>query len=217
MKRSVSLIALMTASVAMAEETRELSAHEHGVGTLDIAVEDTTIAMRFAAPGADIVGFEYEATSQADIAAIDAALATLSDPLALFAVPAAAGCGVTDADVVLIGDDGGHDDHDDDHAKHDEHDHDEHDHDDHADHDDHDAAHAHDDHDDDHAEVQHSAFEAAYTLTCSAPEALTQIAFDYFDLFENALEVEVQVVTEKGAQAFEVDRTAPVLDLNGLL
>jgi hypothetical protein len=202
MKQALSFIALVAALPALAEETRQLGAHEHGVGTLDIAIEGRTVGMAFEAPGADIVGFEYAATSDADLATIAQALAALSAPLDLFVMPDAAGCAVVDAKAELEGEDGHdehHDDHgDDDHEEHAEHDHDDHGHDDHADH-------AND--------AGHTAFHATYRLTCDTPDALTAINFAYFQTFPNAQEVEVQIITGSGAQAFEVERAAPLLDL----
>ncbi|MEO9516987.1 MAG: DUF2796 domain-containing protein [Paracoccaceae bacterium] len=250
MKHSLSLIALVAAMPAIAQDSRQLDAHEHGVGTLNIAIEGTTVAMAFEAPGADIVGFEYAAESDADLAAIDTAITTLGAPLDLFVLPEAAACRVTDAKAELETEDD-HDDHGeehhDDHAdeKHDDHDHeehadekhDDHDHEEHADeeHDDHgheehadekhdDHGHEdhadekHDDHDD-HGheeradEAGHTEFHAEYTLACDNPDALTQITFSYFETFPNALEVEVQVITDSGAQAYEVERDEPVLKL----
>ena len=97
---------------------------------------------------------------------------------------------------------------------HHHHDHD-HDHEEHAEHDDHDhAEHDHDDHAA--AEEQHTEFHAEYTLNCAASEALDSIEFAYFNTFENALELEVQIVTEAGAQAFEVTRDDTKLDLRNL-
>ena len=221
MKYAVSLIALVTAFPAFAEGSRQLDAHEHGVGTLNIAIEGTTVTMMFEAPGADIVGFEHAAKSDADLATIEAAVATLGAPLDLFVVPDAAGCSVVKAQAELESeddhDDEGHDDHDDEgHDDHDDEDHDGHDDDDHDD-DDHDDD-GHDDHDDeghdDHGdEAGHTEFHAEYTLTCDSPDALTQMTFAYFAAFPNALEVEVQIITAAGAQAFEVERDAPVLNL----
>ncbi len=208
MKRALYFTAVVAALPAVAQETRQLDAHEHGVGTLNIAIEGGTVAMAFEAPGADIVGFEYAAESDADIAAIDQAIATLSAPLDLFVMPAAAACTVVLAEAELEGGDA-HDEEDD----HDDHVHDEDDHDDHAD-----DAHDHEAHDDhaDHAdEAGHTEFHAEYTLNCDTPEALTEITFAYFDVFPNALEVEVQIITSEGAQAFEVARDAPRLDLDG--
>ena len=74
-----------------AEETRQMGAHEHGVSTLNIAFEGNVLMMELEAPGADIVGFEYEAETDEDKARIAAAVAVLEDPTSLFVLPAAAG------------------------------------------------------------------------------------------------------------------------------
>lgn len=233
MKPGLPIVLSLLATPAFAEDTRELDAHEHGVGALNIAVEGKTVAMEFHAPGADIVGFEYVAESEEDLAAIEGAIATLSKPLDLFQIPEAAGCGVTEVSAELENeedhdghDDHGHDEHDDheehaDHDSHDDHGHDEHsehdDHDDHG-HDDHGEHDEHDDHDhEEHAEgASHTEFHAEYTLTCEDPSAITSMSFTYFDTFENARELEVQIVTASGAQAFEVERSSPELDLSGM-
>ena len=92
---------------------------------------------------------------------------------------------------------------------------------DHAGHDDH-ADHASDKEHSDHAEAHHgdeaghTEFHAAYVLSCANPAAITEITFAYFDAFENARELEVQIVSASGAQAFEVERAAPTLDLRGM-
>ena len=210
MKQIFSLITLIAAFPAIAENARELDAHEHGVGTLNIAIDGTTIAMAFEAPGADIVGFEYAAESGADLAAIDAAVSTLGAPLDLFVMSDAANCSLVDAQAALEGEDG-HDDHGEDvHADEEHDDHDEEDHNQLAEEGSDDRG------DDDHAdEAVHTEFHAKYTLTCDKPDALTEINFTYFDAFPNAKEVEVQIITTSDAQAFEVRRDAPVLDLEG--
>ena len=226
MKNALSLFALIAAFPAVAEETRQLDAHEHGVGTLNIAIDGAEVAMEFHAPGADIVGFEYEASGAADLTAIETALAALNAPLELFAMSSAAGCVVNNARAELETegeheDHDDHDDHDDDdhHEDHEDHkddgDHEDHeDHEDHNDHEDHDA-HAHDeDHEDHGDDAGHTEFHAEYALSCSSADALSEITFRYFDAFPNAEEVEVQLVTSNGAQAFEVTRATPVLDLD---
>ena len=190
----------ITATPVLAEETRQLDAHEHGVGQLDIAIDGQQVAMELHAPGADIVGFEYAAESDADLAAVDAAATTLAGPLDLFVLPEAAGCSVVTAAAGLESEED-HDDHGD---EHDEQGHDDHD-------DDHDEGH------DDHAsETGHTEFHAEYLLTCANPSAITEINFAYFDTFPNALEVEVQIISDAGATSFEVERDAPVLDLSGM-
>ena len=78
MNKTSLIIALMAPSVLFAQETRELGAHEHGHSALNIAIEGGQVAMELQAPGADIVGFEYEAISAEDRAKLDAAIAALS-------------------------------------------------------------------------------------------------------------------------------------------
>lgn len=201
----------LTTIPAIAENNRQLDAHEHGVGELNIAIEGATIAAEFHAPGADIVGFEHPVASDEDQATVDAALAKLSDPLSLFTLPDAATCALIDASAELEGEDA-HDDHDD------------HGHDDHAEKDDDHGEQAHgeehDDHDhDEHAhkdEVGHTEFHVEFQITCANPSAIDTITFNYFDAFKNAREVEVQMVTESGASAYEVQRDNPVLSVSGL-
>jgi hypothetical protein len=185
---AVAAIASMAAVSASAQddEHRELGAHQHGVGQLEIAVEGRTVAIELHVPGADIVGFEHHPETAEDKAAIDHAVATLASPLDLFVLPAAAGCSVTKAEARLVGE---------------EHEHEE--------------EHAEAEHAEEHGE--HSEFRASYALTCDDPAAITRIEFAYFTTFPNARELEVDMVTDKGAQHFEVERDAPVLDLEGMI
>lgn len=218
MIRPVSAVLLvLSTGVVTAEETRQLDAHEHGVGQLDIAFDGVQIAMALHAPGADIVGFEYGAETAADRAKVDAAVATLAAPLDLFTLPDAAGCSVVQASASLESDAA-----DEDHEKHKDeeaHDHADHDHADHEEDDHKDEDHAEHDHDthDDHAEAAgHTEFHAEYLLTCTDPSQATLITFDYFATFPNASELEVQVISDSGATAFEVMRDAPTLDLRDM-
>ncbi|WP_299028566.1 DUF2796 domain-containing protein [uncultured Sulfitobacter sp.] len=213
MIRTVSAVfVLLTTSAVMAEEARQLDAHEHGVGQLDIAFEQGKIAMVLHAPGADIVGFEYAAQSSEDRAKVDAAVATLARPLDLFSLPASAGCSVVEASASLESE-AAQDDHD--QAAHKDeghaHDHAE------ADHKEEDQSHAKEHGHEDHAEqAGHTEFHAEYLLECADPTQATLIAFGYFEAFANARELEVQVISERGASAFEVERDAPTLDLRSL-
>ncbi|MEM8730584.1 MAG: DUF2796 domain-containing protein [Pseudomonadota bacterium] len=221
---TVSALALIAAQ-ATAQETRELGAHEHGVGELDIAIEGDQMVMELHVPGADIVGFEYAPEAEADKATVAAALETLEAPLSLFVLPDAAGCTVVEASAELEiegeedqddhdhGEDHAddHDDHDEDHAA-DHDDHDDHDEDHAAEHDDHDD---HDDHDAAEAGGSHSEFHAEYVVACSDMSAADQIDFAYFSSFPNAQELEIQLVTDTGAHAFEVERQSGPLSLAG--
>jgi GNAT superfamily N-acetyltransferase len=93
--------ALAGAGAAADEPQRQLGAHEHGHSTLNIAIEGGTIELELISPGADIVGFEHPAESEADRAAVAAAEARLADPLSLFVLPAAAGCSIGAAEVEI--------------------------------------------------------------------------------------------------------------------
>ena len=184
----------LSATPSLAEETTQLDAHEHGVGQLNIAFDENKVAMGLHAPGADIVGFEYGAKSDVDLAAIDAALQTLSDPLGLFLLPEAASCIVITAHAKLESEDSDHDDHDE------------------EGHDDHDDE-GHDDHDE---APGHTEFHAEYLLECANLTEMSAITFSYFEIFPNALELEVQVISDKGATAFEIERDVAKLDLRGI-
>ena len=205
-------LTILTAGAAHTQ-TRELDAHQHGHGALNIAFEGASVAMELEVPGADIVGFEHPAESDADRALIDAAIAQLAKPLELFAMPAAAGCTVTAANVALLGEDD-HDEHGDDHKDEHADDHkDEHD-------DDHKDEHS-DDHKDEHADEEgeegHNEFHAEYALTCADPSAIDAIEFVYFERFPNAAELDIQLISDKGAKGFEVERDEPRLDLSGAI
>ena len=104
MKTLTSIISFIIASPVFSEDARQLNAHEHGIGALNIAIEAPLVVMEFHAPGADIVGFEYAAKSDADLAAISAALKTLEAPLDLFVLPRAARCAVQAVRVELESD-----------------------------------------------------------------------------------------------------------------
>jgi hypothetical protein len=187
------------ASLAFASETkRDLAAHEHGVGKLNIAFEKGRIAMELEVPGSDIVGFEHPAETAADRKKIDAAIAILAKPLDIFSLPADAKCQVREANVELHGGDRkGHDEHKHEEAGHDEH---------------------HDD-DEHHAgkEQGHTEFHAEFVLSCANPSAVRLIEFPYFSTFPNARELEVQMISDKGSTAFEVKRDKPRLDLSGMI
>ena len=190
---SLLTLTALIAAPSFAEEVRQAESHEHGVGQLDIAFEGTTIAMELHAPGADIVGFEYAATSEEDHDAIDAAVVVLSKPLDLFGLPAVAGCKVISASAELEGDEGHHDEHHDDDKEED-----------------------HADHSDDDEGEGHAEFHAEYVFECSNLSAVTEIKFPYFEAFPNAKEIELQVVSEKGASAFEIERDEPSVNLSEL-
>jgi hypothetical protein len=168
-----------------AEENRELGPHEHGHGKLNIAIEGNRVSMELEVPGADIVGFEHEASTPDQKAAVDKAKATLSNALTVFKLPAGAGCKLAEASVAVQAED------------------------------EHDAAeHKEEAKADGPKEAEpHSEFHATYAIDCASPAKLTAIDFKYFDLFAGAQELDVNLVTPKGQTSYEVTREQPRLEL----
>ena len=194
---SLLLSALVTVSVA--EETRQVDKHEHGVGELNIAVEGNSIDLEFMIPGADIVGFEYKAKSEAEIALVNDALIKFDEFNNIFSIPSTSNCNLVEAEISINQGDNHKDEH-----NHDEHE-DEHDHDDHGEHDDH----------DEHDEEAHNEFVAHYSFNCGNIKEIDRISFPYFTTFPNSGELEVQFVSEIGSTSFEVEGDEPFIDLKG--
>lgn len=74
------------------EEHGSLGAHEHGVASLNVALDGQALEIQLESPAMNLVGFEHAASSAADQAKVAAARAQLEQPAVLFSLPAAAGC-----------------------------------------------------------------------------------------------------------------------------
>ena len=198
MKFILSILIFFNFSIAkvFAEETRQVDKHEHGVGELNIATEGDVIEFEFMIPGADIVGFEYVAMSDADISSIKKALKTFENYENVFTLPKNSRCQLTDKQVALKEDEDDHDDHE----GHDEHD-------DHEGHDDHDH--------DEHAEDNHNEFYAKYSFECGDIKAINKVEFPYFSTFPNSGELEVQFISSIGSVSFEVEAEEPSINIDG--
>ncbi|MEM7642071.1 MAG: DUF2796 domain-containing protein [Pseudomonadota bacterium] len=98
---SLAVLFALVLSQPLAAGTRDLQAHQHGHVTLRLAVDGTSVEMILEAPGADIVGFEHAAETDAQKAAVEGAKADLADPMAIFVLPEAAGCTGEAAEVDL--------------------------------------------------------------------------------------------------------------------
>jgi Protein of unknown function (DUF2796) len=180
----VPLSIALSATLAQAQEQRrELPAHVHGAGTLNIAIDGKSVTMEFNAPANDIVGFEHEPSTADQRKAITAAKKRLINPLVLFVVPPAAGCSVKSAEVKF---DTGH-------GKDK-------------------PAMAEGDKKTDAAQPKHADFDGDYTLTCKAPDKLQSIQFAYFKSFPGAQKLTVNVNAAK-QQQYEVTAASPTLSL----
>ncbi len=167
------------------DEHGSLSAHEHGVGRLNAALDGQTLELELESPAMNLVGFEHAATSDADKAKVAAVRAQLEKPLVLFNLPKAAGCVVATQELEspLFGDKPDADD-----------DHDEADKDGHEHHHDHSEIHAH------------------YQLSCSAPGALKTLDLaNIFNTFPATQKIQVQLISPSGQQGVEVTAKAAAL------
>ncbi|MGI9523346.1 MAG: ZrgA family zinc uptake protein [Hyphomicrobiaceae bacterium] len=204
MKRLIvaGLLCLPMSFAAVAEDKhRQLSAHEHGHGSFNIAIEGKRVNMELEAPGADIVGFEHKARTKKQKAAVSAAKKKLKELTNVVGLPEAAGCKLKKASIELHIEG---DDHDDDkHGKKKK------------------AKHSHE-HGKKEAkkeakEESHSEFHAEYQLSCASPEKLVEIQFPYFKNFKSAEELEVSVAGPKSQKKFEVERDTGKINLGGII
>ncbi|MEQ6328636.1 DUF2796 domain-containing protein [Pseudomonas chengduensis] len=63
-----------------------LGAHEHGVASLNAALDGNLLELQFESPAMNLVGFEHTAKSDADKAKVAAAKRELEQPISLFAL-----------------------------------------------------------------------------------------------------------------------------------
>ena len=81
---------------------KTLSSHEHGVGILNIAQDGDNLIFEFEAPGADIVGFEYESKEEEDITKVKNALDILSNYKNIISPASSADCKLESSSAKVI-------------------------------------------------------------------------------------------------------------------
>ena len=162
------------------------SAHVHGEGKVNIAIDGQRIFMALEIPGVDIVGFEHEARTSDEKAAVARALTLLGDPMQLLRFEADAACELRNANAA-----GEHEAHEEEHAEGEEHA-------------------EHEQHEDEEA---HGTFVAEYEFECVNMGALGFIEFMYFSRFDNAHSLDIVLIDGKGQRRTAIDRASPVLRL----
>ena len=165
------------------DHQHSLEAHVHGIGTLNIALENQLLELQLESPAMNIIGFEYQPTTEADIQSVKAAQNTLSNAAELFAFSPAAQCRLTLVSIhnALLKGSGAH-----------EHDHD-HDH-------DHESQ-----HEADIAEHQHNDISAHYQYHCATPAQLNSIDLaGLFKLFTQTEKIQVQLIVGDHQQGAEL-------------
>ena len=76
---TLALASLMLTLPSVHANASELDAHEHGSANLDIAIDTSTIEMRFESPAVNIVGFEYATEDEQQLLLINKAKSNLSN------------------------------------------------------------------------------------------------------------------------------------------
>lgn len=169
------------------EQSRQLGPHEHGHGTLNIAIEGNKLELELEAPGMDIVGFEHEASTPEQKELVETARKDLGDGfLSLLVLPEAAGCKLDSSNVAVVAEE--HHYEEEKQSK--------------------DASAQEAEHED-----HHTAFHATYQLTCSAPDQIKSIGFPFFERFPTSQELDITVIDEKGQSAYEVKRDSPKVEI----
>ena len=72
--------------------THNAAAHQHGLGHLDLVLEDQQLVLELLIPAEDLLGFEHAPQTPEQQAQLDDLQATLEHAEKLFALPAAAQC-----------------------------------------------------------------------------------------------------------------------------
>jgi len=182
-------ISLLTITLTFsASLLAQQDSHQHGVAELNLVLDQDVLMIEFESPAANIVGFEYEATTAAEIAAISAAIIKLKNPQNLVSLPANAGCKPQESQVELHS--GSEDEHEDEHG--------------------------HAEHDEGHEEqlaTGHSEFHATYAFTCTQADRLSDIPLLFFKQFPALEEIHLQAITPWGQTGDEVNAKDPVIRL----
>ena len=181
--------ALLPLAAAQAHDDHDhehgsLGAHEHGVASLNVALDGQNLELQIDSPAMNFVGFEHAAKSDADKAKVAAAKAELEKPVELFGLAAGA-CQVTKQELEspLFG---GHDHHHDEAHEH---------------------GHAHAE------EHEHSDIEASYQLSCKQADALQQLDLsELFKRFPATQKIQVQLIGPGGQQGAELTAAQPRLN-----
>lgn len=165
------LVFAMSAGIAHATDAqhRETKAHAHGHGKANIVIEGQRLHIELEVPGADIVGFEHAAKTDAEKAAVTEAKAVLGSAVNVVELPAAAGCKTEKTSVEF------------------------------------------------HRDGTHGEFHVSYQFQCRAATKLDPLTFTYFEQFKRADELDISIITDKGARKFDVNRQQPAVRLGALL
>lgn len=192
------LSALMLSFVCITEARsaeRQLDAHAHGYGELNVAIDGPKVALELNSPAFNIVGFEHSPETDKDKATIKNALSILNDGSGLFLFPAVAGCRLANVNVVSSLTEAQH-------SVHKEHD---------SDHKDQASDHKTSKHEDHSNNDIHSEFHANYQFQCDVIEKVNTIQVMIFKHFPNTRQLNVQMILPNSQSAMELTPTSTLL------
>lgn len=161
-------------------------AHVHGQATLDVVLENDELAIGFASPAANIVGFEHQPKNARQKKTVADAMEQLKQIDALFLLPADAQCKPGQINVASSLAEN-------EHAHH--------------------AEHGHKEHDGHQKEESHSEFTAHYHFRCGQPAALKQIEMAILKTFPGIEHMQVQSISPSGQHKTELSPADKVLEL----
>ena len=84
---------------AESSSVRQHQAHIHGIGQLNVALEDGQLEIELISPAVNIVGFEHEPETDEQKRAVEAAMQTLEDLSQVFGLPSEAGCQLAEIEI----------------------------------------------------------------------------------------------------------------------
>lgn len=194
------------------QQSSSLDAHVHGLSELTIAMDNDVLEIQFASPAMNLLGFEYKARSQKEIATVKKVESLLLQHDQLFSL-SNADCKHVRSSVDLS-----------DQIYHDDHEY----HDDHQDHDDHKEHHGHEghqadnDHDndyDDHSDHKehgqsdsHSEIVTTYSYQCKDASGLSSLKASLFEAFAGIDELQVLWVMPTKQGSIMLKPSSAVID-----
>tara|TARA_R110000751_G_scaffold98775_3_gene191991 strand:+ start:5638 stop:6243 length:606 start_codon:yes stop_codon:yes gene_type:complete len=201
MRRQLAIfsIAMPLSIYALAQEHQEHQEHasrmnhEHGVASLNLAIEGNQVSIDLDSPAVNLLGFEHAASQPEDIAKVAAVQAQLHHAEQLFQFPADAGCTLASADLdsPLFA---------------------EHEHEEPAHEDEHETA----EHEHEHEEHNHpqADIEAQFIFNCAQPAALSSLQLPLFSVFPGLQRLNLQAITPNGQLGAELTPDHPVVSFN---
>ena len=207
--RSINIIIFTTltfaaSSFSIAGEHRQHNVHEHGGGSMNVAVEKNKLLVDLSMPAMNITGFEHFPTNQDEHEIIERAAMLLKEGQRLFAPSPAANCTLVHVkvDSALLEDSNHHDglaQNTESNRTHEEH-------------------HSEEDQEHHHEEMEsdaenHADFDITYEFNCAQPAQLSELSLTLFSVFPGVLHLRTQAITPKDQLSVELNAKSNTLKL----